>query len=262
MSVADPDILDHGLYQGDSIGPAFLGAIAMHAAAIGALVFSSLSSRTSFGSAQAGGNAIGIETVNTIPLVHHGAPNPLANDTESEVPQTPVKARDSVKQEKPPPDAIPLKLKKNKQKPAPVTAARQRFRPLDELLPNQITSQDAPQVSNQAYSAAPGSGRIGAGPHTTLGNEFGGYADQIRQIVASKWRTGDVSAQNAPVVIADFDLMRDGSIRNLHLLQSSGISSLDFSVERAIQDSSPLPPIPAGFPRSYASVEFWFELKR
>jgi TonB family protein len=64
------------------------------------------------------------------------------------------------------------------------------------------------------------------------------------------------------VVIADFDLMRDGSIRNLRLLQSSGISSLDFSVQRAIQDSSPLPPIPAGFPRSYASVEFWFELKR
>jgi TonB family protein len=256
--IAGPDILD----QPDSIGPAFLGAIALHAAAIGALVFSSLSRPTPFGSAQVGGNAIGIEAVNTIPLVHHGAPNPLANDTESQVPQTPVKARDSVKQEKPPPDAIPLKQKKDKQKPAPKTAAQQRFRPLDELLPNQITSRDAPQVSNQAYSAAPGSGRIGAGPHTTLGNEFGGYADQIRQIVASKWRTGDVNVQNAPVVIADFDLMRDGSIRNLRLLQSSGISSLDFSVERAIQDSSPLPPIPASFPRSYASVEFWFELKR
>jgi TonB family protein len=256
--IAGPDILD----RPDGIGPAFLGAIALHAAAIGALVFSSLSRPTPFGSAQAGGNAIGIEAVNTIPLVHHGTPNPLANDTESQVPQTPVKTRDSVKQEKPPPDAIALKLKKNKQKPAPVTAARQRFRPLEELLPNQLTSQDAPQVANQAYSAAPGSGRIGAGPHTTLGNEFGGYADQIRQIIASKWHTGDVNAQNAPTVIATFDLMRDGSIRNLHLLQSSGISSLDFSVQRAIQDSSPLPPIPATFPRSSASVEFWFELKR
>jgi TonB family protein len=262
VSVAGPDIVGPDILdRPEGIGPAFLGAVALHAAVIGALVVTSLENRTQFGSAQAGGNAIGIETVNTIPLVHHGAPNPLANDTESQVPQTPVKTKDSVKQEKPPPDAIALKLKK-KQKPAPVTAARQRFRPLDDLLPNQITSQDAPQVSNQAYSAAPGSGRIGAGPHTTLGNEFGGYADQIRQIIASKWRTGDVSAQSAPVVIADFDLMRDGSIRNFRLLQSSGISSLDFSVERAIQDSSPLPPIPAAFPRSYASVEFWFELKR
>jgi TonB family protein len=258
VSVASPDILD----SPESIGPAFLGAVVLHAAVIGALVVASLENRTPFGSAQAGGNSIGIEAVNTIPLVHHGAPNPLANDTESQVPQTPVKTKDSVKQEKPPPDAIPLKLKKNKEKPAPVTAARQRFRPLDDLLPNQITSQDAPQVSNQAYSAAPGSGRIGAGPHTTLGNEFGGYADQIRQIIASKWHTGDVNAQSAPVVIADFDLMRDGSIRNIRLLQSSGISSLDFSVQRAIQDSSPLPPIPAAFPRSSASVEFWFELKR
>ena len=256
--IAGSDILD----RPNNIGPGFLGAVALHAAVIGALVFTSLQNRTPFGSAQAGGNSIGIEAVNTIPLVHHGAPNPLANETESQVPQTPIKTRESVKQEKPPPDAIALKLKKNKQKPAPVTAAKQRFRPLDDLLPNQITSQDARQVSNQAYSAAPGSGRIGAGPNTTLGTEFGGYADQIRQIIASKWHTGDVSAQSAPVVIADFDLMRDGSIRNLRLLQSSGISSLDFSVQRAIQDSSPLPPIPAGFARSYASVEFWFELKR
>jgi TonB family protein len=196
-------------------------------------------------------------------LAHHGQPNPLANDTESQVPQTPVKAaKETVKQETPPPDAIPLKLKKTKEKPAPVTAARQRFRPLDELLPNQMTSQSAPQVANQAFSAAPGSGRIGAGPHSTLGNEFGGYADQIRQIVASKWRTGDVNVPSGPVVIADFDLMRDGSIRNLHLLQTSGISSLDFSVQRAIQEAAPFPPIPAAFPRSSASVEFWFELKR
>jgi hypothetical protein len=69
---------------------------------------------------------------------------------------------------------------------------------LDDLLPNQITSQNAPQVSNQAYSAEPGSGRIGAGLHTTLGSEFDRYADQVRQVVASKWRTGDVSPQSAP----------------------------------------------------------------
>jgi TonB family protein len=153
-------------------------------------------------------------------------------------------------------------MRKSKPKPAPDASSRQRFRPLNELLPNQLTSATAPQVSNQAFSAISGAGRIGAGPHTTLGDQFAGYADQIRQIVASKWRTGDVNAQSAPTVIATFDLMRDGSVRNVQLLQRSGVTALDNSVERAIQEAAPFPPIPAAFPRSSASVEFWFELKR
>ena len=257
---------DHGsiLDQPDPIGGPFLGAVALHAAVIGGLLISASFAKhpSAFGSLQAGGNAIGVEAVDTIPLIHHGAPNPVASDTESEIPQTPVKAPDQVKEEKPPPDAIPLKMRKPKKKPAEVASARQRFRPLNELLPNQITSQLAPQVSNQAYSAAPGAGRLGTGPHTTLGDRFAGYGDQIRRIVASKWRTDDVTAQAAPIVIATFDLMRDGSIRNLELLQRSGNNSLDLSVQRAIQDSAPFPPIPSGFERDHASVEFWFELKR
>jgi TonB family protein len=110
----------------------------------------------------------------------------------------------------------------------------------------------------------PGSGRIGTGANTTLGNRFAGYAQQIQQLVAQKWRTTDVDArlQTAPVVVATFELMRDGTIRNPQLLQKSGNASLDFSVQRAILDASPFPPIPAGFDRSSARVEFVFELKR
>ena len=40
-----------------------------------------------FGAKDAGGGAIGVEAVNTIPLLHSGAQNPLANDTQSQVPQ-------------------------------------------------------------------------------------------------------------------------------------------------------------------------------
>jgi outer membrane biosynthesis protein TonB len=252
------------LDQPDRLRGAFLGAVALHGALIGGLFLSKemASHRTSFGTQQAGGNAIGVQAVNTIPLVHHGSPNPVANDTESEIPQTPVKAPDRVKAEPPPKDAIPLKMRKAKQKPAEVASARQRFRPLNELLPNQLTSPQAPQVANQAFSAVPGAGRLGTGPSTTLGDRCAGYADQLRQIVGSKWRTGDVTVQSAPIVIATFDLLRDGSIKNLELLQRSGNTSLDLSVQRAVQESAPFPPITCGYDRGYASVEFWFELKR
>lgn len=56
--------------------------------------------------------------------------------------------------------------------------------------------------------------------------------------------------------------MRDGSVRNVSLLQTSGISTLDYSVQRAISDASPFPPIPPGFDKDHMRVEFTFELKR
>jgi outer membrane biosynthesis protein TonB len=45
-------------------------------------------------------------------------------------------------------------------------------------------------------------------------------------------------------------------------VQQSGISALDYSVQRAILEASPFPPIPAGFDKDSARVEFTFELKR
>jgi len=257
------DILD----DRDRLGGAFAGALALHAALVGALTAYSLYTghREAFGAKDAGGGSIGVEAVNSIPLPHHGAENPVANDTESQVPQTPAKPVEKVKQEKPPsPDAVPLKSKKAKKEPAKVASAQQHFRPFKELDPNQLTNKEAPQISNSQFSAMPGAGRVGTGSNTTLGTRFGGYAQQIQQLVAQKWRTSDVdpTVNSGPTVIATFDLMRDGTTRNVKLLQKSGIPSLDFSVERAILEASPFPPIPPGYERDSARVEFWFELKR
>jgi TonB family protein len=255
------DILD----ERESYARPFLGALSLHIALIGALsVYGYISThRESFGAKEAGGGAIGIEAVTAIPIPHSGPQNPLANDSASQVPQQPAKPVEQAKREKESPDAVGLKLRQKKRL-TDVASERQRFRPFKEIDPNQVFSKQAPQVSNPLFSAAPGSGRIGTGPNTTLGTRFAGYAQQIQQLVSQKWRTGDVDArvQTAPTVIATFDLMRDGSIRNLQLLQKSGIPSLDFSVQRAIMDASPFPPIPPGFDRNSAHVEFWFELKR
>jgi TonB family protein len=256
------DILD----SRESVRGAFVGALALHLSVVAAVLISAwITAHTdSFGAKDAGGAAVGIEAVNSIPIPHHGMQNPVANDTQSEVPQAPVtKPQEKEKVEPPPKDAIPLKVKKLK-KPVKVQSERQHFRPYDELQKNQLTSTQAPQVSSKLFSAQPGSGRVGPGANTTLGDRFAGYAAQIQALVAQHWRTGDVDprVQTAPVVIATFELLRDGSVRNVRLLQSSNISSLDYSVQRAIADASPFPPIPPGFDKDYAKVEFTFELKR
>jgi TonB family protein len=255
-----PDILD----QPEPLNRAFVAAVSLHVTLIAGMgIYGWVSSHhESFGAPDAGGGAIGIEAVKSIPLLHSGPQNPVANDSESQVLQQPAKPVEREKEEKVSPNAVPLKMKKRL--PSYVASERQRYRPFKEIDRNQVFAKQAPQVSNPLFSAMPGSGRIGTGANTTLGTRFAGYAQQIQQLVAQKWHTGDVDAhvQTAPVVIASFDLMRDGSIRNPRIIQRSGISALDYSAQRAILEASPFPPIPAGFDKDSAKVEFTFELKR
>jgi TonB family protein len=247
---------------------AFAAALTFHLAILGTFALRAwLQGATqSFGDKNASGGAVAIQAVTSIPIPHHGEQNPLANDTQSEVPQARTKPMERIKEEVSPPDAIPIKTKTPKKKAAEVASSPQRFRPYDELAKNQLTSNTAPQVSNPIFTARAGASGVTSGANTTLGARLGWYGGQISQLVAQHWRTSDLDPriQTAPPVIATFELMRDGTIRNVKILQGSGISALDISVQRAIRDAAPFPPIPQnqGFDKDYARVEFTFELKR
>src|SRR5690349_19978468 len=120
------DILD----ERDPIRGAIIGALALHYALVGATAFYSRFNRHTelFGAKDAGGGAIGVEAVNTIPIIHTGAQNPLANDTPSQVPQHSAKPVQQAKKEKISPDAVPLKTRMKKRL-TDIASERQRFRP-------------------------------------------------------------------------------------------------------------------------------------
>jgi len=258
------DILD----QKESLRKPFTGAFLLHAAVIGGLVGYAWigAHRESFGDPNAGGLAVGIETVKTIPLPHNGPENPVAHDTQSEVPQQPVKQEKAKKEAPPPKDAIPLKSKNAKQLRAKIETQPQpkRFKSFEEIDPNRLVAKQAPAVSNPMFSEMSGAGRVGTGANTTLGTQFGDYSARVQQLVTQKWRTGDVDAniRTGPTVTASFEIQRDGTIGPVRFVRRSGIATLDFSVQRAILDASPFPPLPQAFPRNSATVEFVFELKR
>jgi TonB family protein len=244
--------------QRDSLRKPFIGALTIHCLLIGGLILSAwLTGKPNpFGAKDAGGAAVGIEAVNSIPLPHQGETNPVANDSPSEVQQAPSK-QERVKAEPVSKDAIPLKTKDVKKAPKETAASPSKYRPFDE-----IDSKQPQAVSTPMFQAA-GAGQIGVGLNTTLGSRFGEYSARIRQLVSEQWHTNDVdpSVKTAPAVTATFELMRDGSVRGVRIVQGSGISTLDFSVRRAIENAK-LPPIPADFDKSSATVEFRFELKR
>jgi len=254
------DVLD----QYDSLRKPFAWAVTLHAVLVGASVaYVWLGRANPFGDKNAGGAAVGIEAVNSIPLPRtHGEENPVANDTKSEVQQEPAK-QERVKQEPVPTGSIPTKSKAKPKKTAEVASVPSKYRPFDEIDPNRVHSTQAPALSNPMYNL-PGAGQIGIGENTTLGSGFGAYGAQLRQLVAQSWHPADAipaNVRSAPRVTATFELNRDGSVHDVKIKQGSGISTLDYSVQRAILDAK-LPPFPRGLDKSSATVEFLFELNR
>ncbi|MGA3203038.1 MAG: cell envelope integrity protein TolA [Bryobacteraceae bacterium] len=250
------------LMRPDPMGRSFAFAIALHGSLLGVVLLVNWlnANRPQFGDPNAGGASVGVEAVDKIPLPHSGPSNPVAHQTESEAPEAPPEKVAREKQEVVPPDAVKLNLKQKKAK-AKEESVRRHLPSFDQLEKNQLYSKTPQAVSSPMFTQMPGSGRVGLGANTTLGTMFAAYAQQIQILITQNWRTGDVTVQTAPPVVASFDLMKDGSIRNLAIVQGSGVSSLDFSVRRAIEGVT-FPPLPTGFPRNSAKCEFTFELKK
>lgn len=252
------DILD----QRESLGGPFVQSVLLHAAIAGALVVSSISferSRQVWGSANtAAGTAVAINSVKTIPLPSRaGKINPVANDTESQVPQAP-KPEPKKQVKVPDEDAVPLKSRLAKKQPRP--EAPQRYHP-QEPAPNQVFSRDAPAAVSPLFEK-PGSGGAGVGVNSAFGNQFGAYADLVVQRVTQKWQTSGLAGLHLPMAVITFDISRDGSVKNPQIAQRSGNSTLDYSALRAVMDAGPFPPLPSNYSGSSTSVELRFQLQQ
>jgi periplasmic protein TonB len=103
-----------------------------------------------------------------------------------------------------------------------------------------------------------------AGPAGGFGARYPWYVEAVQRRVSSNWleSTVDPTVRWAPRAVIDFEILRDGSIVNVYLKQSSGYPSVDASAIRAIHMSSPLNALPPEYQGSYVSVEFYFDFKR
>ena len=208
------------------------------------------------------GGGFAITPVSKIPLmVRQSRPNPVAAETESEVKQ---KEPEPVKTEpKEDPKAIALKTEREKRRISDVAAEQSRYRPKEPDRTNELKTTVGRTMTNPMFGV-PGAGGVGIGTGTPLGSRFGAYADLIKRRIAEKWRTNDIdpNIRTANLVSVTFDILRDGSVRNIRVSQRSGIMPLDYSAQRAVQEASPFPPLPREFERDSANVEFQFQLQR
>jgi periplasmic protein TonB len=255
------DILD----ERESLGKPLLGSVFFHAAVLGLLLvtgYTAQKSKVKWGFENAGGGpaSVAVNQVNSIPLPRRsGHINPLASETESQIPQPP-KPEPRSKEKAPEPDAIPLKSR-TKHRLERETVVQNRYHPEPVTRPSQVYSREAPALVSPMFDKA-GSGQIGVGPNGPLGTQCGAYASQIQQLVGAKWRTAEIDArlQSAPPVIFTFNLHRDGSIDGLLKKETSGNYQIDTSAQRALAEALPFPPISCA--SNGGLIEFWFQLKR
>jgi TonB family protein len=74
---------------------------------------------------------------------------------------------------------------------------------------------------------------------------YGYYVDQMLALISSNWVRPPVGSGVEATVY--YRIQRDGRITELRIVRSSGYNSFDLAAMRAVQSSSPLPPLPRGF---------------
>ena len=257
------DILD----EPEPLKRPLVGSLALHSSVAAAMILTSITSghRDYWGDATpGGGSSMVVNVVGQVPLPSRGGiVNPVANDTKSEVPEP---KPDTVKRTKvlePEPDAIPLQSRHAPKKLSRRETSINTYRAKQIDNPNQLYSQEGQALVTPMVGMA-GSGGVGVGHGSPLGDRFGYYVDMLKQRVGEKWRTSDVDPRirSAPPAIVTFTIRRDGSILRVRVEQTSGNFALDASAQRAIADAAPFPPLPAAFDKNEVSIEFWFQLQR
>ena len=255
--------------QPERIGRPLLGSIAFHGLLVAAMLATGWvqnRDRITLGDPNGGRfGSVAVNPVATIPLPNRDtAKNPVAVDTESNVPTPVSKPKPTPKVKLPDPKAIALPSRDAKNKPLkPSEAYSQpdKWRAQQKDLPNQVYSTAGTRAATPDFGLQ-GGGGVGIGNNSPFGNQFGAYADILRNRVAQYWKTADIRAANNTIVGVTFVLHRDGSATGVRITQKSGNSALDISAQRAVMDASPFPQMPPQFPKSEAEIEFVFQLKR
>jgi protein TonB len=254
------DILD----QGESLRKPLIASAVFHVSfLVLATVYTLWMARVShesWGSNTAGGGAVEVNAVKTIPIPGRtGQVNPLAHDTESQVPEPPPEKKQEKPAPKPQPDAIPLWRDKPLREQPPTVARRNM--PQQQWRENQLYSVEGQAANSPMYNMPHGGGSIGVGPGV-FGQQYGAYASLIIQRIAEKWQTAnlDPRSQRSPSIIS-FTIRRDGSVSTPTVIQSSGNYNIDISAQRAVVMAAPFPPLPPQYGRDAADVEIRFNLR-
>jgi protein TonB len=244
----------------------------LHATLLVSLAVSTLlSHRGDYWGGAGGGGAISVKLVGGVEGVPLPRPEAVTTSRVVDTTKGLYKSEPKPKPVAPPPEAKQIPQFNKEKAPRYVTQPSKTLEDNSTPPPNAVPygQGGSPAVPySQVSLGAGGATTGGMGLPGPGGGDFGGrfpwYVDAVRNRVSSNWLQAsvDASLQWAPRAVVTFDILRNGTITNVQILQSSGNRSVDNSALRAIQGSSPANPLPGEYSGDKVSVEFWFDFKR
>jgi periplasmic protein TonB len=249
----------------------FLWSFFLHVILFASMIFSAAFNRSgdTWGG-PGGGNSVAVGLVGSLPGVNLPRPEAV---TQSRV----VDTSKGLYKSEPPPKPAPeqpdvKKIPEFTKEKAPHYVTR----------PSRILEDQTPPPANAVPYGGGGSPALPYSSQFTMngqtqggigfsgpgGGDFTGkfpsYVDGVRNRISSNWlqSTVDPTVRWAPRAQFTFQVLRDGTVANVQMTQSSGNRSVDNSALRAILSSSPMSALPSGYPGNSVIVEFWFEFRR
>jgi len=176
-------------------------------------------------------------------------------------------------EEKPKPPEPPTKSEKipqfDKKKPLPPTNKSKVFPnktpEVDNAVPGHGGTPNLPTGVGSTPGSTPGLSIQGQGGGD-FASRYGWYIESVKRRIQQNWLQNtidpNVRAAHMARTTMEFTILRDGTIKDIKMVQSSGNVSMDNSGQRALLSSSPLPVLPPDYSGSYVRVTFDFDLSQ
>ncbi len=252
-----------------SLKGTLLWSALFHAALAGTMLVSAVVSKRGDNWGGAGGGSVTVGIVGSMPGIP--LPKPPAVTESRVVDETKgfYKTEPKPKNTPPPPDAHSIPdFDKNKPPVVPSHPSKvfeDPTPPPSNAVPYGAGGSPALPYSQFTVSGATQGGMGFTGPGGgDFGSRFPWFVEAVRNRISSNWLQSmvDPSVRWAPRAVVSFQILRDGSIANVQILQSSGNRAVDNSAVRAILSSSPVTRLPNDYSGNKVNVEFWFEFRR
>ena len=183
--------------------------------------------------------------------------NPGLHQTEPQLTLPPV------------PKSLEIPIPKFKEAVKPEKAERvnthiQKEKPIEaeNAIPYGLGGQ--PSMSYTQIVSGAGEGGLSFGEGGDFGQRFGWYVASVRSRISGNWLLSTISPSilSAPRLYMTFTILREGSVTDVEITQSSGIPEVDRSALRAVLASNPLPPLPPEYAGNRVKVSLYFDFRR
>lgn len=160
------------------------------------------------------------------------------------------------------PDSFNLKPSFLSKLPRPTFLAAARPDKTPPAAPARATAPAAPATSAAASGATAGTGPsdgLGAVSADMPDFPYPWYLTLLRQKIWDQW-----SSRMPPGTLdclVQFSVLRDGSITDVRIEESSGDSSFDYAAAGSVRGAVPLPPLPPQFKERFLKVHIQFKTR-